>query len=88
MPQTISVMPSELYLMWRQYPWPFGDLACDAKIVVTEAIIYASILTIVAFSCERCHFYSKLFKFSKFFIQIFSNMSTTLSPLQILYRTS
>ena len=46
-------MPSELYLMWRQYPWSFGDLACDAKIVVTEAIIYASILTIVAFSCER-----------------------------------
>ena len=46
-------MPSELYLMGHQYPWTFGDLACDAKIVVTEAIIYASILTIVAFSCER-----------------------------------
>ena len=27
--------------------------ACDAKIVFTEAIIYASILTIVAFSFER-----------------------------------
>lgn len=52
-------MPSELYLLWRQYPWTFGDLACDAKIVVTEAIIYSSILTIVAFTCERylaiCH---------------------------------
>ena len=46
-------MPSELYLMWQQYPWIFGDLACDAKIVVTETIIYASILTIVAFTIER-----------------------------------
>ena len=49
----VLAMPSELYLMWRQYPWPFGDLTCDLKIVVTETIIYASILTIVAFSCER-----------------------------------
>ena len=49
----IPVMPSELYLMWQQYPWTFGDFACDAKIVVTEAIIYASIFTVVAFSCER-----------------------------------
>ena len=46
-------MPSEVYLMWQQYPWPWGDLACDAKIVITETIIYASILTIVAFTCER-----------------------------------
>ena len=46
-------MPSELYLMWRQYPWPFGELACDAKIVVTETVINASILTIVAFTYER-----------------------------------
>ena len=46
-------MPSELYLMWHQYPWTFGDFACDAKIVVTETIIYASILTVVAFSGER-----------------------------------
>ena len=60
-------MPSELYLMWRQYPWSFGDLACDAKIVVTEAIIYASILTIVAFSCESGISISNFFNFSKFF---------------------
>ena len=46
-------MPIELYLLWQQYPWTFGDIACDAKIVVTEAIIYVSILNIVAFSCER-----------------------------------
>ena len=50
---SVSAMPGELYLMWRQYPWPFGDFTCDLKIVLTETIIYASILTIVAFSCER-----------------------------------
>ena len=48
-----SDMPSELYLMWRQYPWTFGDVVCDLKIVLTEAVTYASILTIVAFSFER-----------------------------------
>ena len=46
-------MPGELYLMWQQYPWPFGELACDIKITVTEGVIYASILTIVAFTIER-----------------------------------
>ena len=46
-------LPSELYLMWHQYPWVFGEFACDTKIVVTEAITYASILTIVSFTCER-----------------------------------
>lgn len=49
----VSAMPLELYQVWVQYPWPFGEFACDAKIVVTEAVIYASILTIVAFSFER-----------------------------------
>ena len=49
----LTALPSELYLMWQQYPWPFGELACDARIVVTEAITYSSILTIVAFTCER-----------------------------------
>ena len=47
-------LPLELYHMWVQYPWTFGDLACDAKIVLTEAIIYASILTIVAFRRILC----------------------------------
>ena len=46
-------MPSELYFMWKQYPWPFGDIACDAKIVISETVINASILIIVALTCER-----------------------------------
>ena len=39
--------------MWKQYPWPFGDIACDAKIVISETVINASILIIVALTCER-----------------------------------
>ena len=49
----ILAMPSELYQMWHQYPWEFGHAACDVKIVIQEAITYASILTIVAFTVER-----------------------------------
>ena len=52
-PQLFAALPSELYFMWRQYPWLWGEFACDLKIVVTEAITYSSILTIVAFTCER-----------------------------------
>ena len=46
-------MPFELYEMWQQYPWVFGNVACAAKSVVIEAITYASILTIVGFTLER-----------------------------------
>ena len=46
-------MPMELYQTWVQYPWTLGDFACDAKSVLMEVMIYASILTIVAFSFER-----------------------------------
>ena len=30
------------------------EVACDIKVVVNETLIYASILTIVAFTIERC----------------------------------
>ena len=46
-------LPSEVYQMWHIYPWEFGELACDVKIVLTEAVTYASILAIVAFTTER-----------------------------------
>ena len=73
-------MPSEVYLMWQQYPWTFGDLACDAKIVVTEAIIYASILTIVAFSCERWLFKLWIFRIICFVFRYLA-ICQPLSPL-------
>lgn len=46
-------MPFELYWLWRQYPWVFGEAVCDAKMLTTEAVTYSSILTIVAFTVER-----------------------------------
>ena len=56
-------MPFELYWLWRQYPWVFGDIICDAKMLMTETVTYSSIFTIVAFSVERYDdlcFYSAL----------------------------
>jgi len=49
----LIALPMEVFQMWHQYPWTLGEFACDAKIVITEAITYASILTIVAFTTER-----------------------------------
>ena len=46
-------MPMELYSMWHQYPWVFGELACDMKMMLTEAVTATSILTIVVVSFER-----------------------------------
>ena len=52
-------MPFEIYLLWRQYPWVFGEMVCDAKMLTTETVTFASIFTIVAFTIERylaiCH---------------------------------
>ena len=48
-----TAMPFELYLLWRQYPWVFGEVICDAKMIATETVTYSSILTIVAFTVER-----------------------------------
>ena len=50
---SLSAMPFELYWLWRQYPWVFGEAICDAKMLTTETVTYASILTIVAFTVER-----------------------------------
>lgn len=54
-----SAMPFELYTQWRQYPWVFGELVCDAKVLTQETITYSSIFTILAFTVERylaiCH---------------------------------
>ena len=72
-----SDLPLELYHMWVQYPWTFGDLACDAKIVLTEAIIYASILTIVAFRRILCFCLE---------IQLGPNIWKNNYPCQILKR--
>ena len=50
---SFSAMPFELYWLWRQYPWVFGEAICDARMLTTETVTYSSILTIVAFTVER-----------------------------------
>ena len=64
-PTIVAVLPGELYTMWHQYPWPFGELACDARNVVNEAIMNTSILTIVAFTIERWHLLSQTKHFTQ-----------------------
>ncbi|GIY85586.1 g_PROTEIN_RECEP_F1_2 domain-containing protein [Caerostris darwini] len=52
-------MPLELYSLWHQYPWHLGTLTCSLRSVMSEATAYASILTIMKFSCDQyyavCH---------------------------------
>ena len=49
----LAAMPMEVYILWRQYPWDFGEFACDAKVIIQESMTFASVLTIVAFTLER-----------------------------------
>jgi hypothetical protein len=42
-----------VYQLWRQYPWVFGEFACNAKMLTMETVTYASIFTILAFTVER-----------------------------------
>nr|XP_053639379.1 neuromedin-U receptor 2-like [Cherax quadricarinatus] len=46
-------LPVDVYQMWVQYPWPWGDVACRMRAVVPETLAYVSVLTILAVSGER-----------------------------------
>ena len=48
----VLALPNELYHLWQHYPWRLGDLACDIKVVVQEAITYVSILTILGIGSD------------------------------------
>ena len=49
----------DLSVYWHQYPWPLGEGTCKIRAFVSEMSQYCSVLTIMAFSCERylaiCH---------------------------------
>ncbi|XP_071516329.1 neuromedin-U receptor 2-like [Panulirus ornatus] len=47
------VLPVDMYQMWVQYPWPWGDAACKVRAVVPETLAHISVLTILAVSVER-----------------------------------
>ena len=53
----ISALPMELFLLYQQYPWSFGEIMCDFKAILTESFINCSVLTIVAFSRERSEYF-------------------------------
>lgn len=48
-----SALPLEVYQMWVQYPWPWGESACRLRAMMPEVVTYVSVLTILAVSGER-----------------------------------
>ncbi|KAL4622514.1 neuromedin-U receptor 2-like [Arapaima gigas] len=46
-------MPLEIYDMWQNYPFPFGEGGCYFKIFLFETVCFASVLNVMALSVER-----------------------------------
>ncbi|XP_021426179.2 neuromedin-U receptor 2 [Oncorhynchus mykiss] len=46
-------MPLEIYDMWQNYPFPFGEGVCYFKIFLLETVCFASILNVTVLSAER-----------------------------------
>ena len=49
----LSVMPIEIFLIWHQYPWPFGNIGCGFITLASELVTHVSIITMIAFTIER-----------------------------------
>lgn len=49
----LAALPMEVYLMWVQYPWPWGEAACRLRAMMPELVAHVSVLTILAVSGER-----------------------------------
>ncbi|XP_034554598.1 neuromedin-U receptor 2 [Notolabrus celidotus] len=46
-------MPLEIYDLWQNYPFPFGEGGCLFKTFLFETVCFASILNVTALSVER-----------------------------------
>ncbi|XP_010733933.3 neuromedin-U receptor 2 [Larimichthys crocea] len=46
-------MPLEIYDLWQNYPFPFGESGCYFKTFLFETVCFASILNVTALSVER-----------------------------------
>ncbi|KAM9813881.1 neuromedin-U receptor 2 [Neosynchiropus ocellatus] len=46
-------MPLEIYDLWQNYPFPFGEAGCYFKTFLFETVCFASILNVTALSVER-----------------------------------
>ncbi|XP_014228153.1 pyrokinin-1 receptor-like [Trichogramma pretiosum] len=55
----VSGLPPEIYYMWSNYPYVFGEAFCILQSFAAETAANATVLTITAFSVERyvaiCH---------------------------------
>lgn len=43
----------EIFLLWNQYPWPFGNFGCALFTLISELVTHVSIITMIAFTIER-----------------------------------
>ncbi|XP_062843273.1 neuromedin-U receptor 2 [Trichomycterus rosablanca] len=46
-------MPLEIYDLWQNYPFPFGESVCSFKIFLFETVCFASVLNVMVLSIER-----------------------------------
>lgn len=46
-------MPLEIYDLWQNYPFPFGEGGCYFKTFLFETVCFASILNVTSLSVER-----------------------------------
>ncbi|XP_060714383.1 neuromedin-U receptor 2 [Tachysurus vachellii] len=46
-------MPLEIYDLWQNYPFPFGEIICCFKIFLFETVCFASVLNVMVLSIER-----------------------------------
>ncbi|AWP02209.1 putative neuromedin-U receptor 1-like [Scophthalmus maximus] len=46
-------MPLEIYDLWQNYPFPFGEGGCYFKTFLFETVCFASVLNVTALSVER-----------------------------------
>lgn len=49
----IAVVPIEVKMLFKSYPWPFGEIGCYAATTICELLTHVLIVTMIAFSLER-----------------------------------
>ncbi|KAM4634175.1 growth hormone secretagogue receptor type 1 [Polymixia lowei] len=49
----LSLLPLDLYKLWRPRPWPLGDFACKLTMFLSECCTFSTILHITFLSLER-----------------------------------
>ncbi len=83
-------LPQEMYMLWRPYPYVFGEFFCVTRGLTSETSTNASVLTITAFTFERflaicyplrAHTMSKLNRAVKIIVGIWILAALSAVPL-------